>query len=260
MRVGAVGYNYRHEDGFVMNNPDGCGCYVILLIKEPSVFVIDGTETEVKKNSFVLLSPHIQNSYHAKGKVYADDWIYLDMEDESEDRFAQLGIPVNKIVALGNIDQLSQTVKHIAFEHYSSEENHELIEQHYFEILLIRLSRMIRNGALNHDAVSDKHGRIMVLRNMIYGTPDEVGNIDNLASFMGMSRSGFQHLYKKTFGVNVMTDIINGRMKYAKNLLVSTNLNIKDIALRCGYTNEYGFMKRFKLYFGVTPTQMRERI
>lgn len=260
MRVGAVGYNYRHEDAFVMNNPGGSGCYVMLLIKEPSIFVIDGAETEAQKNSFVLLSPNTPNSYRAKYKVYADDWIYLDMEGESEDRFAQLGIPVNKIIALGNTDQLSQTVKHIAFEHYSTEENHELIEQHYFEILLIRLSRMIRNSNLSHDTVSDKHARIMVLRNMIYGAPDEVGDIDNLASFMGMSRSGFQHLYKKTFGVNVMTDIINGRMKCAKDLLVSTNLNIKDIALRCGYTNEYGFMKRFKLYFGVTPTQMRERI
>ncbi len=260
MKVGAVGYNYRHEDGFVMNNPNGCGCYLLLLIKEPSVFVIDGEETEAQKNSFVLLSPTVPNSYRAKNKVYADDWIYLDMEGESEEKFAQLGIPVNKVIPLGNIDQLSQTVKHIAFEHYSVDEDHELIEQHYFEILLIRLSGMIRNGTLSHSASSDKHGKMMVLRNMIYGVPDKVGNIDDLAAIAGMSRSGFQHLYKKIFGVSVMTDIINGRMKYAKELLVSTNLNIKDIALRCGYTNEYGFMKRFKLYFGITPTQMRERI
>ena len=57
-----------------------------------------------------------------------------------------------------------------------------------------------------------------------------------------------------------MTDIINGRMKCAKELLISTELSIKEIAQRCGYTDEYGFMKRFKLYYGITPTQMRERI
>ena len=260
MHVGAVGYNYRHEEGFVMDKPQGSGCYFMLLIKEPALFTINGVETEVKKNSFVLFSPHTPHSYRAKNKVYADDWIFLGMEEGDEKIFSQLGIPTDEIVCLGNIDELSQTVKHIAFEHYSNEEGHELIEQHYFEILLIRLGRMIKNGSLGHDAVTDKHTRLMALRNMIYGVPDWVGDVDNLASFMGMSRSGFQHLYKKTFGVSVMTDIINGRMKTAKELLIATNLSIKDVALRCGYTNEYGFMKRFKLYYGVTPTQMRERI
>lgn len=260
VRVGSVGYNYRHEEKFARNCPDGSGCWLILLIKEPSVFVINGVETEVEKNSFILFSPHTPHSYHARNKVYADDWIFLDMEDGDEDKFTRLGIPSDKIIYLGNIDELSQTVKHIAFEHYSSAEGHELIEQHYLEIFLIRLSRLVKNDGIKQKAVSDKHERLMVLRNMIYDAPEWVVDVDNLAEFMGMSRSGFQHLYKKTFGVSVMTDIINGRMKCAKELLISTEISIKEIAQRCGYTDEYGFMKRFKLYYGITPTQMRERI
>lgn len=257
MRVGAVGYNYRHEDSFVMDKPEGSGCWFMLLIKEPAIFEINGVTTEAKKNSFVLFSPHTPHRYYAKDKVYADDWIFLDMKPGDEEIFSKLGIPSDEIIYMGNIDELTQTVKHIAFEHYSTEEDHELIEQHYLEILLIRLGRMVKNGSIRHDAVSDRHERIMVLRNMIYGVPNEVENIDKLADFMGMSRSGFQHLYKKTFGVSVMTDIINGRMRFAKELLISTDLSIRDVAQRCGYTDEYSFMKRFKLYYGVTPTQMR---
>lgn len=260
MRVGSVGYNYRHEENFEKNCPNGSGCYFMLLIKEPSLFVINGIETLVEKNSFVLFSPDTPHSYRAKNKIYADDWIYIDMEGESGEIFTKLGIPSDEIIYLGNIDELSQTIKHIAYEHYSSAEGHELIEQHYFEIFLIRLSRMVKKGSIKQDAVSDKHERLMVLRNMIFDAPEWVVDVDNLADFMGMSRSGFQHLYKKVFGVSVMTDIINGRMKCAKELLISTDLSIKEIAQRCGYTNEYGFMKRFKLYFGVTPTQMRECI
>ncbi len=260
MRVGSVGYNYRHEESFVMDKPNGSGCWFMLLIKEPSIFTINGIETEAMKDSFILFSPHTPHRYQAKNNVYADDWIFLDMQSGDEEKFAQLGIPPDEIIHLGNINELSQIVRHIAYEHYSPEEDHEIIEQHYFEILLIKLSRMIKNGGVRHDAVSEKHTRIMVLRNMIYGTPDCMGDIDQLASFMGMSRSGFQHLYKKTFGVSAMTDIINARMKCARELLISTDLNIKDIAQRCGYTNEYGFMKRFKLYYGITPTQMRDCI
>lgn len=54
-----------------------------------------------------------------------------------------------------------------------------------------------------------------------------------------------------------MSDIINARMERAKQLLITTNLSIKEIAERCGYSNEYGFMKRFKMQFGKTPTQYR---
>lgn len=74
---------------------------------------------------------------------------------------------------------------------------------------------------------------------------------------MGMSRSGFQHSYKKIFGVSVMSDIIAGKMKRAQQLLVSTNLTVKDISQKIGYANEYVFMRQFKAYCGKTPTEYR---
>ena len=67
--------------------------------------------------------------------------------------------------------------------------------------------------------------------------PDHVGNVDDLAAQAGMSRSGFQHLYKKLFGTTVIKDIIEGRTQRAKRLLSSTRLTIKEISARCGYTN-----------------------
>ena len=55
MLVGAVGYNYRHRKDFIMDCPQGVGSPLILLIKEPSVFVINGIEHRAEKNSFILL-------------------------------------------------------------------------------------------------------------------------------------------------------------------------------------------------------------
>lgn len=57
MKIGAIGYNYQHRDGFVMERPNGTGCRLLLIIKEPSLFVINGMENKVKKNSFILFSP-----------------------------------------------------------------------------------------------------------------------------------------------------------------------------------------------------------
>ena len=55
MLVGAVGYNYRHRKDFIMDCPQGVGSPLILLIKEPSVFVINGIEHRAEKNSFISI-------------------------------------------------------------------------------------------------------------------------------------------------------------------------------------------------------------
>ena len=57
-----------------------------------------------------------------------------------------------------------------------------------------------------------------------------------------------------------MTDIISARMERASQLLATTNLSVREVAERCGYTNEYGFMKRFKMHFGKTPTEFRSML
>ena len=73
-----------------------------------------------------------------------------------------------------------------------------------------------------------------------------------------MSRSSFQHLYKKMFGTSVMKDVTKGRIERAKRLLSSTNLTVNEIAVRCGYSNEYNFMRRFRDMCGQTPTEYRK--
>lgn len=88
--------------------------------------------------------------------------------------------------------------------------------------------------------------------------PETVSGVDMLADEVGMSRSGFQHLYKKMFGVSIMQDIIRGRIERSKRLLVSTDLTVAEIAERCGYGSAFAFMRQFKEKCGVTPTEYRK--
>ena len=40
MKLGTIGYNYSHEDTFLMDRPEGTGCGVMLLVKTPTRFNI----------------------------------------------------------------------------------------------------------------------------------------------------------------------------------------------------------------------------
>ena len=158
------------------------------------------------------------------------------------------------------MEEVSQLVHYIAYEHFSIEEGHELIEQHYTEIFLIKLSRHIKYGATHSLVGGDKNSKFLHFRSKIYTMPESITDVGQMAEDMGMSRSGFQHTYKKFFGVNVMTDVIKSRVERAKELLVSTNLSIKEIAVKCGYSSEYSFMRQFKEQVGQTPTEYRNKI
>lgn len=164
-------------------------------------------------------------------------------------------------VYLGDIDELSHLVHILVYEHYSGAVNSDEIEKKYIDVLFLMLSRTLRScNCMSSKQLSERHYRFTQIRTLIFTMPDQVGNVDDLAAQAGMSRSGFQHLYKKLFGTTVIKDIIEGRTQRAKRLLSSTRLTIKDIGTRCGYTNEYSFMRQFKEQVGKTPTEYRSSI
>lgn len=261
MVIGSIGYNYTHGPEFAMDRPNGPGCWLFLIVKTPAYFVIGGKEYNVKKNSVVIFSPNTSCYYRAASNEYTDDWMYFNVDEGDEERFGELGIKTNEPITLRNVDELSRLMHEMTYERYSSGMYNEEIGRRYADILFYKLSNQILSPSdAQAGVVSEKNYRFTQLRTTFYTDPISVTDIDTMADELGMSRSGFQHLYKKMFGVSVMTDVINGRLDRATRLLSSTNLTVKEIAERCGYISEYNFMRQFKSRFGKTPTEYRKCI
>lgn len=262
MNIGSIGFNHVHDKYFMMDRPDGPGCWLFLLIKTTAFVEIDGEEFKAKANSCVLFSPQTAIKYRALDDSYIDDWFYFWKGDmKEEEYFANLNIPINKVLHLGNIDELSHIMHIMTYEHYSVDEHHLEIEKHYTEILFRKISRILNStSAVSTKSFIEKNSALTNIRTVIHTMPDTIGNIDDMAKQAGMSRSGFQHLYKKMFGVSVMNDVIRGRLSRAKRLLSSTSMTIEEISSRCGYSNVYGFMRQFKKYVGKTPTEFRKNL
>ncbi len=259
MKIGAIGCNYRHEADFCIDSPNGTGCGLMLIIKSPARFVIDGEEFIAEKNSFVMFTPEMPCHYGGVKSGYMDDWVYFDYEEGDRERFINMGIPLNRIVSLLNVEELSQLLRHIAYEHHSQEPNHETIENHYLEIFLLKLSANLNLSSPRYSfALSEKHYHMSHLRNIIYSNPGEMNDVSEMARQMGMSYSGFQHLYKRIFGVSVMADLTRSRFALAERLLLTTTLSVKEIAHKCGYISEYSFMRKFKEVYGKTPSEYRK--
>ena len=82
--------------------------------------------------------------------------------------------------------------------------------------------------------------------------------IRDLAKSVNMSVSHFQHLFKREVQTSAIKYINNLRLEKAGELLVSSHLQVKEIRLQVGVTNEAHFQRNFKRKFGETPNKYRQ--
>lgn len=260
LKIGAIGYNHTHDADYYQDRPQGIGCWLFLHIRTPAIFRFGNREYNVKKGSAVLISPWTSCYYRGAAGGYADDWIFFNMTDDEYKNLMDMGISADKPIYLGAARDLSSIIHRITFEHYSAEPLHSEIEHKYFEVLFLRLARAFRmDYAEDLDAINDKNSAMVDLRASIYSDPTAFGSVKSIAENMHMSCSGLQHLYKRLFGVNISSDIINSRLARAKDLLSSTGLTVDRVAEHCGYSCTYSFLRQFKEKCGCTPTQFRKK-
>lgn len=79
-----------------------------------------------------------------------------------------------------------------------------------------------------------------------------------LAEMSGMSTRYFSELFSAFFGVPPKTYILRMQLETAKNLLLSSDETIGNIAAVCGFADMYSFSKIFKRETGKTPSAFRK--
>lgn len=67
------------------------------------------------------------------------------------------------------------------------------------------------------------------------------------------------YVFKKSKGISLIKYINNCRMEKAKELLLTTNMNIYNVALQVGYPTSSYFTKQFKHCFGIGPSEYRSQ-
>lgn len=98
---------------------------------------------------------------------------------------------------------------------------------------------------------------LLLLRKAIYAAPERRWNIDEMCNEVYLSRTYFQTIYHKFFGVSCKQDVTDSKMLCAKRLLRTTNASIAEIAEQCAYENVTSFLRRFKQCTGFSPDQFR---
>lgn len=125
----------------------------------------------------------------------------------------------------------------------------EAIAMNVMEYVLLRLARL--RGGIADLAFASK------LRNYILQHLTADLSIKALARQMRLSPSRFSHRFREVFDMPPQAYVQSCRLEAAKELLLTTSMSIKEVALSCGFNDPLYFTRRFTKAFARAPTSWR---
>lgn len=258
MRINNIGYNHSHDADLRIHRPTGSGDHLLLLLKTSAVFTLNGEDIITEPNSFILFKEGTPQFYRAYGVQFSNDWFHFSLDDDELIFFRELDIPFDKVIQINDINDLSLIIKNMCYENYSSNLYKTDSVELYMKLFFIKLSEKLHSS--EYENSGSYYDKMSILRSKIYNMPYNDWNVEGLAHELTMSKSYFQHLYKKNFGISAMNDVIQSRIEHSKYLLSTTDISITRIAEMCGYKCELHFMRQFKSHMDMTPSQYRRYI
>jgi hypothetical protein len=129
-------------------------------------------------------------------------------------------------------------------------------ESTWMRLLLISVHRWVTGDTaqtITPDVVNPELVKLWHLVNASVGQPAEyLARIHTLPNY-----DSLRHGFKRAFGCSPRDMMLQLRIQHAKNLLLETNLSIKEIADRCGYQRQHEFARAFRQHTGAAPTMWR---
>lgn len=86
---------------------------------------------------------------------------------------------------------------------------------------------------------------------------DDTLSVHALASMAKVSEVHFRKLFEATYSTTPIAYIVATRLNRAKELMLSSDLNLEEIALQCGFSSLSYFCRVFKQQTALTPHQYR---
>lgn len=90
-----------------------------------------------------------------------------------------------------------------------------------------------------------------------FGNPDL--NVENIAALLHIHRVSLSRIFARDFRIGISNYLISCRVRHAIELLLGTDLRMKEIAIACGFRNSEYFSRVFSRMMGMTPGIFRKR-
>lgn len=251
--------NEEHPQNHLFNWDKGrilSGYYLIFICKGKGVFESDFTElTPIKEGTCFFLYPGVWHRYKPDFNTgWEEYWIGFNgayVNDLMNKGFFALEQPCIHVGL--NSELLCLFQKLIETIQFTTSAYNQVLAGIVLQILgVINAISMLKGNEKDPVGILVDKAKFLLQESL-----DKPINMELLARNLPMGYSAFRKSFKKKVGVSPNQYHLNLRLNKAKNLLVSTNLRISEIAYLSGFDSLYYFSKLFKKRNGISPKLYR---
>lgn len=265
--VNNLGVDTFHRSSFCHELPGGFPYWVFLHVVTPFLLNEEGCELHLVEAGTCIVYPpgYPRYLYCPDGQQsLCNNWIHFSCSDDDEliKILNQYRIPINRFFTLRQFMPVISILQELIYEHSTDQPHKDAMSSLLVGQLLIQISRNLLpcDEKANSKARTHLHN-FELLRKQLYAAPEKEWTVSTMAGQVYLGPNQFISLYREFFGVTPKQDLINARISKAKTVLSSrTGSNedrvpLHDVAVMCGFRNEYYFSTTFKKEVGLPPGQ-----
>ena len=257
MYIHYIAINSEHPGNYFVNKTNGLIDYVFLHIKSPCTFIIDNKTYNITPPCVVLINRNTPHKYFPTGMTYCDDYLHFS-PDMNSGLVEKLTFPLNFPFMISKNSSIGSILEMIATENKPEKKYSDSITTLLIELLFIKVTEEWELHQSNEQG-NPHYKNLLAVHSYIRFHPERSFTIEQLSAMAHLSPAYFQVLYKRTFGITCINDVIECKLSQAKILLSSTNHSVQDIAAMLGYNEVYHFIRQFKKNTGLTPLSFRKQ-
>jgi len=251
-----IGYFPRAVGHFMNRDPGVAQAIFIYCVKGHGWCDVQGNRHELYPGHLLVVPPGARHAYGAdEHRPWTIFWVHLAGEN-LHSLLGQLEVtPARPSLSLGDDPELLSLF----------EEALDLLEHGYAvsrllyasQILTHLIGLMIWDRHRNFTGALDAAQKVAQSITYMKQHLDQPATASSFAALANLSESHYRALFKRQTGYGPVDYFIRLRMHKACQLLDTSNLSIKEIAIAVGYDDPFYFSRAFKTVYEMAPTQYR---
>ena len=227
-------------------------------IQEGDIFFYRPNEahciTDINEEVMELLNLHISPYY-----------LYTNFQDALSSNYIKIlaaNFPlnsnkINDTLSSEQLEEVKNLMLAIRREFENKKSDYVTFACNYISAILIHISRSYKNVKFSQKEKQSYQRLIRAIKYIDTHFKEDI-TLDSIAQKVGYSRCYFSSIFKKCMGMSIWDYICIKRIEEALTQIKTTDKNIADIAMDCGFNNAVNFNKLFKKYTNVTPNFFRK--
>lgn len=249
--------------------PMSCDSFCIIIVTDGTAKLsVNYSVEELRKNSMAFLMPNMvmslsnaDNGFKMKGvcftPAYFDDLssyapVYNQMNAFMGDNVMPIqSLSENEMECMKAMLNLYKDIN-IGQLHYNG------LLQHLSNLLLLRFAEILRSGCMSDTSkVSHSVEIYREFRKLLINNYLKEHYIQFYSSQLSVSPTYLSRIVRKISGRTVNEHIAHMLITEARRLLDCTDMTVKQISYRLGFSDQAAFGKFFRNQFGTSPTAYR---